>query len=248
MRRDHIGFAFQQFNLIPLLSVVENVEYPLVLKGGRTWVSGSGRSRVLAAVGITETHLTHKTRPNSRAGSSSRGGDRPGRSQTTPTSSSCDEPTGTWTQRPGPRSWISSPGMNREEGKTVVMVTHDPRMTEYADGQSGSWTGGCMTFFDLARRNVSRHCSGRSSRSRDRHRVIRSPRWHPRQPVSVSCSTTWSPDVGDTIVVSPAMSSGTNGVHRTGREPVDVQPVLNRVILASTYDTGNRGRNKEPAP
>ncbi|MGB4278989.1 MAG: ATP-binding cassette domain-containing protein, partial [Methanoculleus sp.] len=33
LRRDHIGFVFQQFNLIPLLSVVENVEYPLILKG-----------------------------------------------------------------------------------------------------------------------------------------------------------------------------------------------------------------------
>ena len=59
MRRDHIGFIFQQFNLIPLLSVVENVEYPLILKGRRD-VSRERAEDVLAAVGITESHFTHK--------------------------------------------------------------------------------------------------------------------------------------------------------------------------------------------
>ena len=59
MRRDHIGFIFQQFNLIPLLSVVENVEYPLILKGRRD-VSRERAEEVLAAVGITESHFTHK--------------------------------------------------------------------------------------------------------------------------------------------------------------------------------------------
>jgi len=59
LRRDYIGFVFQQFNLIPLLSVVENVEYPLILKG-RGNGSRERAEEVLQAVGIAETHFTHK--------------------------------------------------------------------------------------------------------------------------------------------------------------------------------------------
>jgi ABC-type antimicrobial peptide transport system, ATPase component len=70
LRRDHIGFVFQQFNLIPLLSVVENVEYPLILKGRQNGARKRAEE-VLTAVGIAATPLQPLNRVNSLEGSSS---------------------------------------------------------------------------------------------------------------------------------------------------------------------------------
>ena len=130
MRRDHIGFVFQQFNLIPLLSVVENVEYPLILKGRQT----GDRERaieVLAAVGITETHFTHK--PGELSGGQQQRVAIARALANDPDFLLCDEPTGNLDTKTGTAIMNLIARMNREEGKTVVMVTHDPRMTEYAD-------------------------------------------------------------------------------------------------------------------
>ena len=130
MRRDHIGFVFQQFNLIPLLSVVENVEYPLILKGGR---SGS-RERAeedLRAVGITETHFTHK--PSELSGGQQQRVAIARALANDPDFLLCDEPTGNLDTKTGTAIMDLIARMNHEEDKTVVVVTHDPRMTEYAD-------------------------------------------------------------------------------------------------------------------
>ena len=59
MRRDHIGFVFQQFNLIPLLSAFENVEFPMILTERREQSRERARE-VLRAVNLEETFYTHK--------------------------------------------------------------------------------------------------------------------------------------------------------------------------------------------
>ena len=130
MRRDHIGFIFQQFNLIPLLSVVENVEYPLILKGRRD-VSRERAEDVLAAVGITESHFTHK--PGELSGGQQQRVAIARALINDPDFLLCDEPTGNLDSKTGTAIMELLDRMNREEGKTVIMVTHDPRMTEYAD-------------------------------------------------------------------------------------------------------------------
>ena len=130
MRRDHIGFIFQQFNLIPLLSVVENVEYPLILKGRRD-VSRERAEEVLAAVGITESHFTHK--PGELSGGQQQRVAIARALINDPDFLLCDEPTGNLDSKTGTAMMELLGRMNREEGKTVIMVTHDPRMTEYAD-------------------------------------------------------------------------------------------------------------------
>ena len=130
MRRDHIGFIFQQFNLIPLLSVVENVEYPLILKGRRD-VSRERAEEVLAAVGITESHFTHK--PGELSGGQQQRVAIARALINDPDFLLCDEPTGNLDSKTGTAIMELLGRMNREEGKTVIMVTHDPRMTEYAD-------------------------------------------------------------------------------------------------------------------
>jgi len=130
MRRDHIGFVFQQFNLIPLLSVVENVEYPLILKGGRSW-SRERAEEVLRAVGITETHFTHK--PSELSGGQQQRVAIARALANDPDFLLCDEPTGNLDTKTGTAIMDLIARMNHEEDKTVVVVTHDPRMTEYAD-------------------------------------------------------------------------------------------------------------------
>jgi putative ABC transport system ATP-binding protein len=130
MRRDHIGFIFQQFNLIPLLSVVENVEYPLILKGRRD-VSRERAEDVLAAVGITESHFTHK--PGELSGGQQQRVAIARALINDPDFLLCDEPTGNLDSKTGTAIMELLDRMNREEGKTVIMVTHDPRMAEYAD-------------------------------------------------------------------------------------------------------------------
>jgi putative ABC transport system ATP-binding protein len=130
MRRDHIGFVFQQFNLIPLLSVVENVEYPLILKGRQNG-SRERAQEVLRAVGIAETHFTHK--PGELSGGQQQRVAIARALVNDPDFLLCDEPTGNLDSKTGTAIMDLLDRMNREEGKTVVMVTHDPRMTEYAD-------------------------------------------------------------------------------------------------------------------
>lgn len=130
MRRDHIGFVFQQFNLIPLLSVVENVEYPLILKGAKSG-SRERAEEVLQATGITETHFTHK--PNELSGGQQQRVAIARALVNDPSFLLCDEPTGNLDTKTGSAIMDLIARMNREEGKTVIMVTHDPRMTDYAD-------------------------------------------------------------------------------------------------------------------
>jgi len=130
MRRDHIGFIFQQFNLIPLLSVVENVEYPLILKGRRD-ISRERAQEVLAAVGIPGSHFSHK--PGELSGGQQQRVAIARALANDPDFLLCDEPTGNLDSKTGTAIMDLLARMNREEGKTVVMVTHDPRMTEYAD-------------------------------------------------------------------------------------------------------------------
>ncbi|MCK8518473.1 ABC transporter ATP-binding protein [Methanoculleus sp. 7T] len=130
LRRDHIGFIFQQFNLIPLLSIVENVEYPLILNGRRA----ENRARaedVLRAVGIPDSHFTHK--PGELSGGQQQRVAIARALANDPDFLLCDEPTGNLDSKTGTAIMDLLARMNREEGKTVVMVTHDPRMTEYAD-------------------------------------------------------------------------------------------------------------------
>ncbi len=130
LRRDHIGFVFQQFNLIPLLSVVENVEYPLILKARQNG-SRERAEEVLEAVGIAETHFSHK--PGELSGGQQQRVAIARALANDPDFLLCDEPTGNLDSKTGTAIMDLLDRMNREEGKTVVMVTHDPRMTDYAD-------------------------------------------------------------------------------------------------------------------
>ncbi len=133
LRRDTIGFIFQQFNLIPLLSVVENVEYPLVLKCKNRSECGLKPYEVLKAAGLDEEWLyTH--RPNELSGGQQQRVAIARALVNDPDLLLCDEPTGNLDQRTGQGIMELLAEMNRK-GKTIIMVTHDPGIAAYASRQ-----------------------------------------------------------------------------------------------------------------
>ena len=128
-RNDHIGFVFQTFNLIPVLTAHENVELRLLL----TKLSKSERREhvrtALRLVGLDD-RMTHYPRQLS-------GGEeqRVAIAQaivTDPTLVLADEPTGDLDARSAEEVLAILEKLNREFDKTIVMVTHDPRAAHHA--------------------------------------------------------------------------------------------------------------------
>jgi putative ABC transport system ATP-binding protein len=128
MRRDIIGYIFQKFYLIPLLSAYENVEYPLILKYKQRDRSGKAAA-VLRSVGFDESLSAH--RPSQLSGGQQQRVAIARALVNDPKILLCDEPTGNLDRRTGFQIMDVLAGLN-EEGKTVILVTHDPKIAEYA--------------------------------------------------------------------------------------------------------------------
>jgi putative ABC transport system ATP-binding protein len=134
LRRDTIGFVFQQFNLIPLLTAFENVEFPLILARGRNGDLGreeiGKRCRaVLSSVGLDQDLATH--RPSELSGGQQQRVAIARALVNDPDILLCDEPTGNLDTRTGTTIMELLAAMNRA-GKTIIMVTHDQRVAGYA--------------------------------------------------------------------------------------------------------------------
>lgn len=128
MRRDEIGYIFQKFYLIPLLSAYENVEYPLILKYKKRDTSGKARE-VLRSVGFDENLSAH--RPNQLSGGQQQRVAIARALVNNPKILLCDEPTGNLDRKTGFAILDILMGLHKE-GKTVILVTHDPKIAEYA--------------------------------------------------------------------------------------------------------------------
>ena len=129
MRRDTIGYIFQNFYLIPLLSAYENVEYPLILKYKKRDESGKA-SAMLKAVGFDEAMGAH--RPTQLSGGQQQRVAIARALVNDPKILLCDEPTGNLDRKTGFQIMDILCGLH-SEGKTVIIVTHDPKIAEYAD-------------------------------------------------------------------------------------------------------------------
>ncbi|MGA2105484.1 ABC transporter ATP-binding protein [Methanoregula sp.] len=128
MRRDTIGYIFQKFYLIPLLSAYENVEYPLILKYKKRDTSGKA-SVLLEQVGIDKDMSEH--RPTQLSGGQQQRVAIARALVNDPKILLCDEPTGNLDSRTGYQIMDIVCGLHKE-GKTVILVTHDPKIAEYA--------------------------------------------------------------------------------------------------------------------
>jgi putative ABC transport system ATP-binding protein len=122
-RARHVGFVFQLYNLMPVLTAERNVELPLLL----THLSKSERRKhvetALAMVGLSQ-RAKHYPRTLS-GGEQQRVGIARG-IVTDPTLLLCDEPTGDLDRKSGDEILDLLQALNREHGKTILMVTHDP--------------------------------------------------------------------------------------------------------------------------
>ena len=122
-RARHIGFVFQLYNLLPVLTAARNVELPLLL----TKLSSAERKKrvqiALSVVGLGE-RANHYPRQLS-GGQEQRVGIARA-IVTDPTLLLCDEPTGDLDRKSGDEILDLLQTLNRDHGKTIVMVTHDP--------------------------------------------------------------------------------------------------------------------------
>jgi putative ABC transport system ATP-binding protein len=129
LRLNTLGYIFQRYNLIPLLTAYENVEYPYILKNrvpdttGRVW-------EMLEAVGITRKLARHK--PNELSGGQQQRVAIARALVNDPRILLCDEPTGNLDTKTGTQIMKMLTDLN-EKGHTVIMVTHNPETAEYAD-------------------------------------------------------------------------------------------------------------------
>jgi len=129
MRRDTIGYIFQKFYLIPLLSAYENVEYPLILKYKKHDESGKARA-TLNAVGFDDAMSAH--RPTQLSGGQQQRVAIARALVNDPKILLCDEPTGNLDRKTGHQIMDILCNLHND-GKTVIIVTHDPKIAEYAN-------------------------------------------------------------------------------------------------------------------
>ncbi len=128
LRRDRIGFVFQQFNLVPTLTAAENIELPMRLAGrtpDQAWLD-----RIIEVVGLAD-RLRH--RPSELSGGQQQRVAVARALVARPEVVFADEPTGNLDSRSGLEVLSFLRRSVDENGQTIVMVTHDPVAASHAD-------------------------------------------------------------------------------------------------------------------
>ncbi|QDI04997.1 MULTISPECIES: ABC transporter ATP-binding protein [Xanthomonas translucens group] len=128
-RSQHVGFVFQFYNLMPMLTAQKNVELPLLL----TNLNAAQRKRN-AEIALTLVNLADRRshRPNELSGGQQQRVAIARAIVSDPTFLICDEPTGDLDRTAAEEILHLLQQLNREHGKTIIMVTHDPKAAEYA--------------------------------------------------------------------------------------------------------------------
>lgn len=129
-RASNVGFVFQFYNLMPMLSAQKNVELPLLL----TKLS-AGQRRKNAAIALQLVGLADRAshKPTELSGGQQQRVAIARAIVSDPALLVCDEPTGDLDRQSAEEVLGLLRQLNREHGKTIVMVTHDPKAAEYAD-------------------------------------------------------------------------------------------------------------------
>lgn len=128
-RNRHIGFVFQNFNLIPVLTALENVELPLKLTPLNKKQRRQHAETALKLVGLAD-RMDHY--PRQLSGGQEQRVAIARAIVTDPDILLCDEPTGNLDARSAQEVLTLLATLNKEYGKTIVMVTHDPHAAHFA--------------------------------------------------------------------------------------------------------------------
>jgi putative ABC transport system ATP-binding protein len=131
-RARHVGFVFQFYNLMPMLTAERNVELPLLLTNLSSAQRKQNVQAALTVVGLAE-RAKHK--PAELSGGQAQRVAIARALVADPTLLVCDEPTGDLDRTTADEILHLLQMLNKDHGKTIVMVTHDPKAAEYASHQ-----------------------------------------------------------------------------------------------------------------
>ena len=146
IRSKEIGFVFQQFQLLPRLDAIENVELPLIYSGVSVSERRNRAKEMLIRVGL-EDRLTYY--PNQLSGGQQQRVAIARALSTNPTILLADEPTGALDQKTGHQVMALFRELN-DEGRTIIMITHDINIAKNASRTveilDGNLTGGVVNY------------------------------------------------------------------------------------------------------
>jgi len=131
-RARHVGFVFQFYNLMPMLTAERNVELPLLLTNLSSAQRKQNVQAALTVVGLAE-RAKHK--PAELSGGQAQRVAIARALVADPTLLVCDEPTGDLDRTTADEILHLLQMLNKDHGKTIVMVTHDPKAAEFASHQ-----------------------------------------------------------------------------------------------------------------
>ena len=131
-RARNVGFIFQFYNLMPALTAERNVELPLLLTSLST---ADRRRRVAAALELVGLADRARHKPGELSGGQQQRVAIARAVIADPTLLVCDEPTGDLDRHTAEEILGLLQALNRDQGKTVIMVTHDPKAASYASHQ-----------------------------------------------------------------------------------------------------------------
>lgn len=130
LRRRKIGFVFQFFNLIPVLNAVENAALPVTLDGVKPAEAQKKAAEWLSRFGLSDRLAS---RPDQLSGGQQQRVAIARALAAEPSLILADEPTGNLDTRSGDEIASLLRDVSKQYGRTVIMVTHDPRIAAYAD-------------------------------------------------------------------------------------------------------------------
>ena len=131
IRKDKIGFVFQSFNLLPRTTVLRNVMLPLIYEGVEEKERERRAREALRASGLDEGHFLHKS--NQLSGGQIQRVAIARALVNNPTLILADEPTGNLDTKTGEIVIGTFQRLNREFGRTIILITHESDIAEYAD-------------------------------------------------------------------------------------------------------------------